>query len=158
MDLLAGFASLLSTSSPFGRPGVEAPGVEAPNGNGGGLAGGGGKAPGVESPGVEAPGVEAPGVRRWSSLELPEAALLAMLSANSNFLQLITECPPSLQGLEPALVSKATLLVRLEASQTGNGAALRAVDAAPKGTTSPNSSWNAEMVQRSSKTHPTAAR
>ena len=60
MDLLAGFASLLSTSSPSGRPGVEAPGVEAPNGNGGGLAGGGGgKAPGVESPGVEAPGVEA---------------------------------------------------------------------------------------------------
>ena len=55
MDLLAGFASLLSTSSPSGRPGVE-----APNGNGGGLAGGGGgKAPGVESPGVEAPGVEA---------------------------------------------------------------------------------------------------
>ena len=60
MDLLARFASLLSTSSPSGRPGVEAPGVEAPNGNGGGLAGGGGgKAPGVESPGVEAPGVEA---------------------------------------------------------------------------------------------------
>ena len=32
---------------------------------------------------------------------LPEAALLAMLSANSNFVQLITECPPSLQGTRP---------------------------------------------------------
>ena len=63
MDLLAGFASLLSTSSPSGRPGVEAPGVEAPNGNGGGLAGGGGKAPGVEAPGVEA--VEQPEVHNY---------------------------------------------------------------------------------------------
>ena len=71
MDLLAGFASLLSTSSPFGRPGVEAPGVEAPNGNGGGLAGGGGKAPGVEAPGVEA--VEQPEVHNavTSHRELP---------------------------------------------------------------------------------------
>ena len=71
MDLLAGFASLLSTSSPFGRPGVEAPGVEAPNGNGGGLAGGGGKAPGVEAPGVEA--VEQPEVHNavTSHGELP---------------------------------------------------------------------------------------
>ena len=63
MDLLAGFASLLSTSSPSGRPGVEAPGVEAPNGNGGGLAGGGGKAPGVVAPGVEA--VEQPEVHNY---------------------------------------------------------------------------------------------
>ena len=71
MDLLAGFASLLSTSSPSGRPGVEAPGVEAPNGNGGGLAGGGGKAPGVEAPGVEA--VEQPEVHNavTSHRELP---------------------------------------------------------------------------------------
>ena len=66
MDLLAGFASLLSTSSPSGRPGVE-----APNGNGGGLAGGGGKAPGVEAPGVEA--VEQPEVHNavTSHRELP---------------------------------------------------------------------------------------
>ena len=73
MDLLAGFASLLSTSSPSGRPGVEAPGVEAPNGNGGGLAGGGGKAPGVEAPGVEA--VEQPEVHNavTSHRELPSA-------------------------------------------------------------------------------------
>ena len=71
MDLLAGFASLLSTSSPSGRPGVEAPGVEAPNGNGGGLAGGGGKAPGVEATGVEA--VEQPEVHNavTSHRELP---------------------------------------------------------------------------------------
>ena len=70
MDLLARFASLLSTSSPSGRPGVEAPGVEAPNGNGGGLAGGG-KAPGVEAPGVEA--VEQPEVHNavTSHRELP---------------------------------------------------------------------------------------